>query len=68
MTVPWHLGREPYAVQTEAIKRSFGKDDFAYFMEMGLGKTDTTLNDYVQCFLEDRVEILVVICPNSLKG
>ena len=63
----WHLATQPFPAQDEGLRLSEGRDDFAYFMEMGLGKTATTLADFVRECINDNVRGLVVVCPNSLK-
>ena len=61
----WHLKGKPFDVQLAALKAARGKDGFAYFMEMGLGKTATTLNEMVETSMEH--DAYVVLCPNSMK-
>lgn len=65
----WHLnhtafGNKPWAVQQEAMRRSTGHDKFGYWLEMGLGKTALTLNDFID---SDDTDINLVIVPNSFK-
>ena len=55
-------------VQLEAITRANGRRGFAYYMEMGLGKTLTALTEFKVLRMCGTVEKLVVICPNSFKG
>jgi hypothetical protein len=55
-------------VQLEAITRANGRRGFAYFMDMGLGKTLTALTEFKTLRMCGAVEKLVVICPNSFKG
>ncbi len=61
----WHLKGQPHKVQIEAFKRAARRNGFAYFMEMGLGKTATTLNEMVEAGAEH--DAYVVLCPNSMK-
>ncbi len=63
----WGLSGEPLQVQSEALRRSDGRRFFAYFMEMGLGKTATLLADFLREVDRGNVVGLIVICPNSLK-
>ena len=70
--IPWYLthktlGDKPWTVQTEALKRSEGKDRYAYFLEQGLGKTALTLNDYAYYYNNLKVTLMLVICPNNFK-
>ena len=55
-------------VQLEAITRANGQRGFAYYMEMGLGKTLTVLTEFRVLKMCREVERLVVICPNSFKS
>lgn len=55
-------------VQKEALKASKGRTGFAYFMEMGLGKTLVTYMDFLEHVAEREVTRMVVVCPNSFKG
>lgn len=59
---------KPYDVQREAIKKAAGRTAFAYFMEMGTGKTLTVLAEFVNYHLEGKVSTLIVVCPNSIKS
>lgn len=61
----WHLKGKPYPVQIEALKRCHGKARFGMFLEMGLGKTALTLNDWVENFGD--YDTAVIVCPNSFK-
>ena len=55
-------------VQLEAITRADGRRGYAYFMEMGLGKTLTVLTEFKVMQRCGAVDKLVVICPNSFKS
>ena len=55
-------------VQEKALTSSQGKPGFAYFMEMGLGKTLTALTEFLDLASDRKVTRLVVICPNSFKA
>jgi SNF2-related domain len=55
-------------VQLEAIVQANGRRGFAYYMEMGLGKSLTVLTEFKALKMSGAVKRLVVICPNSFKG
>ena len=55
-------------VQLEAIAQANGRRGYAYYMEMGLGKSLTVLTEFKALRMSGVVERLVVICPNSFKG
>jgi SNF2 family DNA or RNA helicase len=55
-------------VQQKAITSAHDRPGFAYYMEMGLGKTLTALTEF-QILVEAKLATrLVVICPNSFKA
>lgn len=55
-------------VQLQALARSGGRPGYAYFMEMGLGKTLTILAEFAELVAKGEATRLVVVCPNSFKG
>src|SRR4249920_3835209 len=55
-------------VQEHALAASHGQPGFAYYMEMGLGKTLTALVEFTTLVNAKEVTRLVVICPNSFKA
>ena len=63
----WHLSSKPYKVQLEALKSAEGKEGYAYFMEMGLGKTAVCWSEFNDLIYKDVVDFMIVVCPNSLK-
>lgn len=65
--VKWLLNSNPYQVQQRAIDLADGKWGFAYFMEMGLGKTATVLAEFYNLWNDNKVDCLIVVCPPSLK-
>jgi SNF2 family DNA or RNA helicase len=54
-------------VQQTALEASQGRPGFAYYMEMGLGKTLLALTEFTQFVAEGKATRLVVVCPNSFK-
>lgn len=65
VTPPWHLSGKPYEVQLEALRRSRGHNKYAYFCEMGMGKSAIVLNDWIENFSE--LNTAIVLAPNSFK-
>ena len=63
----WPLTGAPYEVQSRALAAARGQRSFAYFMEMGLGKTATVLAEAALLRADGRLDGMIVICPNSLK-
>ena len=59
---------ELLGVQKAALEASKGKHGFAFFMEMGLGKTLTALTEFMNLVAQVKATRLVVVCPNSFKS
>lgn len=56
-------------VQKAALKAAAGHRGFAYWMEMGLGKTLTAFTEFIHLVADaHKVTRLVVVCPNSFKS
>ena len=55
------------AVQQAALDRCNNADGFAYFLEMGMGKSLLALTEFQQLVDRGEVSRLVVVCPNSFK-
>ena len=55
------------AVQTAAKEAAKGRAGFGYFMDMGLGKTLTSLSEF-QDLIPQGTTRLAVVCPNSFKS
>jgi SNF2 family DNA or RNA helicase len=64
----WLLKGKPYTVQSKALEKCNARPGFGYFMEMGLGKTAVVLAEFTALAAEDKVDGLVVVCPNSIKS
>lgn len=56
----------PYQVQIEAYNRMKDHNNFALFLEQGLGKSVTLLADAVRSFELRDIESLVVLAPNGV--
>ena len=54
-------------VQQTALQQARGQEGFAYFMDMGLGKTLTALTEFEDMVAHKTATRMVVICPNSFK-
>lgn len=64
----WLLKGSPLSVQAEALRLSEGRKGYLYLMEQGLGKTGVILADFLRLKAEGKVDLLMVVCPNSLKS
>jgi len=57
---------EPYAHQREALERSYDKHNYAYFMEMGCGKSKVLIDNIVWLFEQGRIDTAVIIAPKGV--
>lgn len=66
--IKWPLdGIEPREVQLAALRKGYGRSGFAYFLRQRLGKTWLAFAEYTLLREENKVDWMVVICPNSIK-
>lgn len=57
-----------YEVQQLALEKAQNKDGFAYFLEMGLGKTRVTFYEINEVFGRDECDVAYICCPKSLRA
>ena len=57
---------KPYAHQLKALELSWDKSYFAYFMEMGTGKTKVAIDNANYLFENGEINDVIVIAPNSV--
>ena len=57
---------KPFEHQREALKRGADSSNFAYFMEMGTGKTKVSIDNASYLFTKEKVKNVIVIAPNSV--
>ena len=56
----------PYEHQRNALNESAEKTQWAYFMEMGTGKTKVTIDNMAYLFLQRKIIAALVIAPKSV--
>ena len=57
---------KPYEHQRKALQLSADKDVFAYFMEMGTGKTKTTIDSLGYLWFKRNINAALIIAPKSV--
>lgn len=57
----------PYKHQRQALALANTLPEFAYFMDQGTGKTLTAINDACEWWRRGEIELVIVVCPNSVK-
>ena len=55
----------PYEHQIKSLQRSVHRQEYAYFLEMGLGKSKVLLDNAAILFDEGKIDALVVITPKG---
>lgn len=58
---------EPRGYQRKALDHAWGKPAFAFYMDMGTGKTKTSLDLFTAYFLEGRVDRVLVVTKYSTR-
>jgi SNF2 family DNA or RNA helicase len=56
---------EPFKHQLEALTKCGSREFYAYFMEPGLGKSKTVIDDAVILYEGGKVDTVLVVCPIS---
>tara|TARA_R110000822_G_scaffold3680_5_gene15941 strand:+ start:2273 stop:3682 length:1410 start_codon:yes stop_codon:yes gene_type:complete len=56
----------PFEHQREALKKGATSFNFAYFMEMGTGKTKVAIDNASYLFCEQLIDTVIVVAPNSV--
>ena len=56
---------KPYAHQLTALEKSWNKENYAYFMEMGTGKTKVLIDNLAMLYDKGKVDGALIICGRS---
>jgi len=57
---------EPFSHQRRSLVEGAKPYNFAYFMEMGTGKTKVAIDNAAYLFQDKRIDFAFVIAPNSV--
>jgi SNF2 family DNA or RNA helicase len=57
---------KPYAHQLTALEKSWNKENFAYFMEMGTGKTKVLIDNLAMLYDKGKVDGVLIIAPKGV--
>ena len=57
---------KPYAHQTTALEKSWNKKVFAYFMEMGTGKTKVAIDNLAMLYDNGKINGALIIAPKGV--
>jgi len=57
---------KPFKHQKQALIEGARPHNFAYFMEMGTGKTKVAIDNAAYLFQDKKIDFVYVIAPNSV--
>jgi len=59
---------KPYAHQLTALEKSWNRETFAYFMEMGTGKTKVLIDNASMLYDKGKIDGLLIVAPKGVVG
>ena len=59
---------KPYKHQLKALEMSWNKETFAYFMEMGTGKTKVLIDNMAMLYDKGKIDGALIIAPKGVIG
>ena len=59
---------KPYAHQLTALEKSWNRDTYAYFMEMGTGKTKVLIDNLAMLYDKGKVDGALIVAPKGVIG
>jgi len=59
---------KPYAHQMTALEKSWNKETYAYFMEMGTGKTKVLIDNAAMLYDKGKIDGLLIVAPKGVVG
>ena len=57
---------KPYEHQLDALKKSWNKENFAYFMEMGTGKTKVLIDNVSMLYDKGKIDGVLIVAPKGV--
>ena len=59
---------DPYKHQITALEKSWNRETYAYFMEMGTGKTKVLIDNAAMLYDKGKIDGLLIIAPKGVIG
>ena len=59
---------KPYAHQLTALEKSWNRETYAYFMEMGTGKTKVLIDNLAMLYDKGKVNGALIVAPKGVVG
>jgi len=66
MTQAFVFKTEPYEHQLIALEKSCDRENFAYFMEMGTGKSKVLIDNIAHLYTKKKINAVVIIAPKGV--
>jgi len=60
------LKTKPYAHQLKALQLSYNKENFAYFMEMGCGKSKVLIDNIAWLYWHRKIDTAIIVAPKGV--
>ena len=64
--MPFNYKTKPYEHQEEALLRSFNRKNYAYFMEMGCGKSKVLIDNITWLYENKKIDTAIIIAPKGV--
>ena len=64
--MPFKYKTKPYKHQEEALFKSFARDNYAYFMEMGCGKSKVLIDNITWLYENKHIDTTIIIAPKGV--
>ena len=58
----------PYKHQITALEKSWNRETYAYFMEMGTGKTKVLIDNAAMLYDKGKIDGLLIVAPKGVVG
>jgi SNF2 family DNA or RNA helicase len=67
LPIGYKFKTEPMRTQKTALERAFGRKAFAYFKDMGTGKSKTFIDLACMSRMHPLIETVIMVCPVALR-
>jgi len=57
---------KPYKHQEDALEKSYNKKNYAYFMEMGCGKSKVLIDNIAWLYMQKEIDTAVIVAPKGV--
>ena len=68
ITMNYKFKTNPYKHQMTALEKSWNRETYAYFMEMGTGKTKVLIDNAAMLYDKGKIDGLLIVAPKGVIG